>query len=388
MVKKRIISLVLMVVLSLTLVSMAAADGYQWDVAFDPRHYGFTEIDWSTYPPFPSNGGYFSTTEVFKEDLYIVVNSLGDFLNGGQLYRSPDGEDWEAVTEPGFGYNNMGGWDMKVFRNQLYVNLFSLVYEPGVIMRSPDGENWEAVSNSWEGSSIMVPDKLGVFKGNVYVTSFKYPVFTGSFGPAELWRSPNGDPGTWELVREFGEFSWHTNGLDEYKGMLYMSVQDHGSPITIWRSSDGNNWEEVVGDGFAGILGVQENLNSGGDFVIHQDWFYFSVGPDIFRTKNGMDWELVMAGGFGNPENEQIYALASNLGKLYAVTNNFATGCEVWMSQRGDPGTWVQVSDSAFGSSEPQYNQAAYEAITFKDGLYIGTDSDAWFGKLWKLEHP
>lgn len=386
MVNKRLFSISLAMILCLTLVSLAAAaEEYEWEVALDPGEFGFSPIDWDAGT---GTGGSFSATEVFKDNLYVVVNSLGqDFgLNGGQIYRTPDGVAWEAVTPPGFGYSNIGGWDMKVFQDQLYVNLFSFIFEPGVILRSPDGVNWEAVSNSWEESPIQNPDKIGVFKGMVYVTAFQHPIFIGN-APAELWRSPNGDPDTWEKVREFGVYTWHTNGLDEYKGMLYMSVQDSEGPITIWRSQDGLDWQMVVSDGFASILGVEKNLNNGGDFMIHEDWLYFSVGPDIFRTKNGTEWELVMVGGFNNSDNHMIYALASHLGDMYAFTNNL-NGCEAWMSPNGDAGTWIRISENAFGSSESWLNQYAYEATSFKGELYIGTDSDAWFGFLWKLVHP
>ncbi len=387
--QKRFWIWIIAVILSLALSGIASAVGQDWQVAFDPRDYGFGPVDWSY-----GAGGYLSTTEVFKENLYIVVNSFGEGWTdpnhvklGGKIIRSPDGANWEAVTPAGFGFNNIGSWDMKAFGDELYVSLFALFpEEPGVIMRSADGIHWEAVSNSWEGGLIRVPDKVGVFKGMIYISAFKEPFWGGSYGPAELWRSPTGDPGTWEKVREFGDATWHTNGLDIYKGMLYMSVQDDSGPITIWRSPDGLNWQEVVSDGFQNIS-PYEGVKNGGDFAIHQDWLYFSNGPDILRTKNGTDWEMVMEGGFGNPGNFQIYAMGSYLGSLYAVANNLG-GVEAWMSPSGDPGTWVQISESAFGSSETWFNQLAYEATVFKGDLYVGTDSYDWLGMLWKLPNP
>jgi hypothetical protein len=382
MFKKFTYVIVLAVMLSLMVASLASArQSSTWELSFNPLDFGFKDLDWYANPP---GGGWIGTMGVFKQELYIFVSSIG----GAKIFHSADGVTWEAVTGTGLNEMNWVSWDMTVFGEELYIPVFSYAYEPGLILRTADGETWETVSNSWEGSLITNPDKMGAYKGMVYVTAFQYPIFAGS-GPAQLWRSSNGDPNSWELVEEFGQEAWHTNGLDEYQGMLYISVQENEKNITIWRSPTGDpgSWEMVVDDGFQNVA-PYEGIKNGGEFCVFQGWLYFTNGPDILRTHDGLNWELVEAGGFGDVNNSQVTSLIPYQGDLYAFTLNNSTGIEVWSSPTGETGTWTQINEDAFG--DVLHNHISYQGdqAVFKGKLFVGTDQyDTWLGGVWKLSH-
>ena len=84
--------------------------------------------------------------EAFDNNLYTAVAC---YPTGVQVYRSPDGSNWKAVSEPGFGIDPRlyVSWDMFVYKGDLYMGAHDLASHevPGRIMRSRDGLTWETV---------------------------------------------------------------------------------------------------------------------------------------------------------------------------------------------------------------------------------------------------
>lgn len=367
----------------------------QWEMVFDPIEYGYKPVNYDDL----SGGAQILALEVFQKNLYLCVVS-GD---GGQLYRTADSKNWETVGTPGFGYNSVGCNDMTVFNDKLYISLWKLGLHyaeiPAIILRSTDGVTFETVSNSQDGSPVYNPNKLREFNGMLYVTS---PNSNNRF---ELYRSKTGDAGTWELAAYRSEF-YLGNDLETYKDMLYAAaVNDSDNTVKILRSSDGLNWDVVVDDAFQSILEDGTN-NQGGDFHVHKGKLFFTTfnwsldpegnwipnGGQIYTTKNGTDWEIVMQDGFGDPHNTYISGITTYLGNLYAWTTNDSTGCEVWKSRTGESETWVQVNADGFNYGIRNVNSWNDTAqAVFQDEWYIagfdGTE-DSRIGMVWKLAHP
>ena len=368
MFKKATIVFSLAMILCLAVSGLASARQSlpQWEVAFDPIDYGYTPVDYENW----TGGAQTYNLVVFKEYMYTCIIST----NGGQLYRTSDGKNWEATGQNGFGVDAIGCQDLFVFQDKLF---FSTWYGRQII-RTADGVNFEIVSNGDEGSPIDGPRDFIEFKGMLYVTSTE-----DDDGFSDLWRSPSGDPGTWESAGDLGNNYIAGWALVSFKGMLYISLHDDWNEnVKILRSPDGVQWEVVVADGWQSLLqdGTKNNganiwVDGANLYAATYNWNYvdpenwITNGAQLYVTKNGVDWELVMQGGFGSPDNSNITGVIPYHGAVVAFTANGVTGCEAWMSVTGKPGTWIQVNEDGFGYG--LRNGETDEQVVFKGDLYV-----------------
>jgi len=149
-------------------------------------------------------------------------------------------------------------------------------------------------------------------------------LYAGTFGrqPA-LWRSPTGDPGTWELVwQDTREGS--IRDLCEHDGRLYIAITRE-----------------------------------------------FQVPPlpgEVYVT-DGQTVQLVNGDGFGNPNNVGVFALASFNGWLYAGTINVLEGYELW--KLAGPGGDDAPRPIITGGGPSSANQAVTEMRVFNGQLYV-----------------
>ena len=58
-------------------------------------------------------------------------------------------------------------------------------------------------------------------------------------------------------------------------------------------------------------------------------------GGQIWRSSNGVDWSLVMQGGFDDVNNGRPYGLIVADKALYVVFSNSVTGAQVWRTFDG-----------------------------------------------------
>jgi hypothetical protein len=282
-------------------------------------------------------------------------------------------------------------WDMAVFQDQLYLAVLwgdSL----SAIFRTPDGINWEKVvagdlpgPNSWE---IW---KLGIFKGMLYISAVGYTETDNAYN--QIWRTPSGDVGSWELVEEIPNMPYFASFVT-YKGALY-GISDWSNneywetiPTQVWRTFNGVDWEPVVMDGF----GNPNNIN-GGDFEVFGKYLYAAIGSEpessggeVYRTLDGLVWEQVVTGGAGNLNNYKFDGLISYLGDLYAYSVNSVDGCQVFRSKDGL--NWTQVNESGWGNPLDISSHLGAAQAVFHDDLYMGTYSDWWQSRVVRLVHP
>lgn len=375
-----------------------------WEVAFDPGEF--------------TTGTYYMvhSVEEYKGDLYVVAGDAQWFHWGepsempGQVFRSPDGKNWQPASEPGFGLgavDDMCGtntydtaWDMTVFNDKLYVLPFESCYNrPGVIQRSSDGATWEVVATTeefglaWEDMGTMYYGqfhKFGVMNGWLYVGIDTYDLET-AFTTALVFRSPTGDPGTWEKVVTLpgwggaGSFHFFRGALYLASDSVYYSPDWTPAPDQIWRTLDGVNWEMVVGDGFG-----NPGTDSLGGFADYKGYLYVgtgmpgSTGGQIWRTRDGLAWEPVVMDGFGNPLDEKVDGLVVYLGDLYAYTVNYTEGGSVFRTS--DALTWTRVNEPGWGNPTHLASHLESDQVVFKDDLYMGVVGPQ--GVLMKLVHP
>ena len=254
--------------------------------------------------------------------------------NGGQLWRSPDGLTWQRVVPNGFGDpTNAEVFRLTVFGNHLYASTWSYSdVHGGEVWRSASGNtnDWsKVVSNGFEDAANAVVASFAV------LTNYLYAGTLNDATGGEIWRTNNGE--TWQQVNldGFGDpGAWVISSLAAFDEYLYASVR--GDTLQVWRC----------------------------------------------RRCNGTDWQQVISDGFGNPATNKASALEALGNALYLVVGNYSTGMEVWRTENGFE--WSQIGSAGFGDSN---NRAPYwdnSVLAFDDRLWIGAWNNANGGEIWK----
>jgi sugar lactone lactonase YvrE len=263
---------------------------------------------------------------------------------------APGVPGWKQVNINGFG-DRRNGWisSLTSFQGALYAT----GYQSYVWRMAPDG-TWSQVSTLGFGDSTNSEiDAMAVFNGHLYAATFTF-----------VCDDPDCD-------------TWHTNGPQ------------------FWRTADGTTWENVTPPGSigSGYRWVPTMLSAGGYlYTALARGDQNSLGGEIWRTADGQNWQQVAAGGFKNdPYNTDVLSLAEYNGYLYAGTRHGdwqndahpdgPLGGEIW---RYDGTTWTQVNNSGFGDLEAHRVE---KLIVFNNALYayvshvVGTSKGA---EIWR----
>lgn len=308
--------------------------------------------------------------------------------SGGQLWRA-DGASaggWSAVTTDGFGDRNNGGINhLLVYGGQLYAgtwnwNSATNSSTGGQIWRSADGTHWTRLISAGFGAAANGEIfRFAEFNGALYATTWSYSEGRGG----EIWRSTTGNSGSWTRVVNNG-FGDPNNvvalSLAVFDGALYAGTLNTAVGGQIWRSADGFTWEPVNASGFG--YGSNWAVSA---LAAFDGWLYAHVRDrgEIWRcqTCNGTDWQRVVLPGFGNAASTRAGALEATNDTLYAVMGNYSTGLEVWRTHDGL--AWQQVGFGGFGDSN---NRAPFwdnSVLAEGEQLWVATWNQAHGGEIW-----
>jgi hypothetical protein len=160
------------------------------------------------------------------------------------------------------------------------------------------------------------------------------------------------------------------------------------------------DWSQVNNNAF-GLPAVDGSYDNeeGFEVLVYNDQLYVgqeadnTLGARLWRTRAGItvpvdqsDWEEVAADAGGNPfgdpdkiQNDHIDSLAEFNGYIYVSTANHTSitqkGTPVYRSADGSSGSWIQVNDAGFGSTQNE---------NFKDMIVYQTGgSDYLCGGTW-----
>ena len=348
-----------------------------------------------------------SSLAVFNDHLYAGTYKLAG--HGAQIWRMDAPGQWTGVMTDGFGKGyNIGIDDLVTFKGKLYAGVWnSTPYPPytdtgGEIWRSSDGDAWEAVMTGGFGdrynAEVMT---LGVFDDHLFAATWSY---TSTHG-AEIWRSATGDADDWTRVVNNGLGSTSDSAVIDMlsvNGYLYASTYNwdraarvsHGA--SIWRTADGEHWERVVSGGFSdannyiiqGMTVFNGNLYAG-----TQNWdpheHHYNQGQ-LWRCSissgcdENSDWIEITGNGFGDADNYSIEKLIVVNNMLYAITGNRHAGMQVWHSATGDAGDWQQIGFGGFGDANNYSTYYGHGVASFNNDLYIGTVNRANGGEVWQ----
>jgi len=322
-----------------------------------------------------------SALEAFNGELYA---GAANWSEGARVWRTADGDTWAAVSEPGFSsiYSNTNGAivDMVVHDGQLYAGT-GWPGSGGQVWRSPSGSTWEAVTADGFGdSNNTAVSNFAIFENMLYAG-------TNNDSGAQIWRSDSGSSGSWTKVVTNGLGSPDANqvtGFAVFEGALYAAIETgQGGDAQVWRTTNGTDWTPVVTDGF----GDPDNTSTGG-FAEFGGFLYLgtlndTTGGQIWRSNDGTAWTQAMGDGFGDTNNGKVESLFAFGGQLYAAINNETTGMEVWKS--GDGLNWQQINPDGFGDSSNSSTLWSSSTVEWKHGLYIGTWNGANGGEVWMM---
>jgi hypothetical protein len=235
------------------------------------------------------------------------------------------------------------------------------------------------------------------FKGHLYVGTRSCPL-----KGCEIWRF---DGNTWEQVvnggfddsSNFAAWSVEVFNNHIYVGTINCDKSKNGY-CQIWRSSDGENWEKVVNNGFKYFETTKQTNNERvWSMKVYKDHLYVGTlnlprvlkhkGCQLWKTSNGTTWERVKlpyGDGFGEIRNIGISSMEIYDDWLYIGTANtfHHHGFEIWKFNGND---WIPVigdevpgvkwnprhkRNDGFGD---KYNFYAYTMINVSNKLWVGT---------------
>lgn len=424
---KRVINLLIIVsflVLSMHRYSMAE----QWEKVVEK---GFGD---------PSND-YAWSMAAFRGKLYVGTLN---FLKGAEIWCSSSGEQdtWERVYNARSSLFNLGVRSLYADGDRA---IYACTYNTGgaEILRSVNGRRWTQVKKSRGSESQDNNTVRGIIRFGDYLYGG-----AGSNG-AQLYRSKNGlnwklvetnpidafestkvlDPNTGEMLINnllIGElavfkdklyaFTW-TRDLD-MRNLAGQNIKDISTLIPdspggfeVWRSSDGTNWEKVVGldDSYGNGMGFCLH-NSGSlandavtSVAVFNDQLYLGTqsnygNSSIWRTENGTEWvEVLDFFSLGERFNFYVWRMIPFEDKLFIGTLNVAllnvplviagvTGAQIWTSDSGDPGTFFNVVHNGFDGEtltfkgrEMPKNYGIRSFCILNDTLFAGTATIASF---------
>ena len=307
-----------------------SADGESW-----------SQIN-SFNPPLPESDKdirFMETSGQDEEFLYIGIMEYGSNEGDGGLYRSADGTNFQRINGPGSGFDlttSIAGLAVNETRGIKYLYTSTRSQRGAQVWRIP----YDATSG-WE----KVLDLASVdprFTGITYIYDWKDMIYVAALpsrpGGCEVFQSVSGDPGTWTRAAGVGN-GWGKSvdsiaAMIEFNGFLYAAA--------------GNN----------------------------------KAGGQIWRTPDGQQWQQVVSNGLGNPKNQEAHRLAVAQGKLWVVFYSEASmSAQVWRSDDGLQ--FVQSNLDGFG--DPGIIGGRQRIIEFKGTVYWGGSKPSTGAQIWRI---
>jgi len=267
------------------------------------------------------------------------LHSVGPFLYAG-------------MEGSGKIFRSSDGWNWEEVVQTDSYRVYGIMSFKGEIFAgtdSPRAEVWKSKNGKeWIKSASLPPDQQGI----ISIGTFRDQLYVGT-SQSKIFRSSEGNQ--WEEVAILREVDFHdwVRFIVEFKGNVYAGTE-HGY---IYRSSDGKNWKEIGGMvrkdrkvfGIRAAAAFKESLYIGS--ITH---------GEIWKTRDGLKWELIFD-SMPDREGGYVGSMAEFNGNLYAGIRT-SSG---FVFRTVDGKNWEEV-----GNISPH----SIEAMTvFKNHLYAGT---------------
>lgn len=335
-----------------------------------------------------STTGEITALESFNNYLYAGTHNPIDpepLFDGAQIFRSPDGLTWNAVTQPGFGNAHdiapPAILDFAVFKGFLYAGTGR--GNASQLWRSSNGTIWAPM----DVTGFSDPDNVNITALVEYGGKL-YAGVTNQVSGVQIWSSSTGDNNSWtkQTTPTLPEMASSVTGFAVFNGALYAAVEfESNSPVQVWRSY-GGAWTSVISDGF----GDSDNTLTGG-MVVFGGYLYLgsgntSSGAQLWRTSDGEVWTSTITAAFGDANNVKAEMVIVYENQLYVSVKNTATGMEIWRSADGS--IWEQVNQDGFGDNNNAATNWSNASAKFSNQLYVGTVNIIDGGEVWRMQPP
>lgn len=234
---------------------------------------------------------------------------------------------------------------------------------------SPDWEYYSSVAGDWSDIVTEVDGTAGFTQdGGVDWMSGNVPSWTNN--------TVNGINAYW--IRAKAE---SIVDVISPVGSYIIPFQNVTKPRSPDRIIEGTTHEFVSQSGFG---------DSNNDYIfaleVFDDYLYAgtskpsSTGGELWRSNDGLSWNQVSSDGFGDNANIYLTDMEVAGEYLYIGTKN-SSGAEVWRSTNGTG--FSQVNDNGFGDSN---NLVVEQLIVFNDYLYASTYNNTSGTEVWRCD--
>lgn len=338
-----------------------------------------------------NNNGFGSPNNLYTWSLqpfkgYLFASTYNP-VDSGEIWRY-DGNSWTQVADDGFGnLNNQGMRTLLDFGGYLYAGTLNEV-DGAELWRSVDGVTWEPLVVGGFGDIRNIS-----IRGMLQFQDYIYVGLQSQQGDgAEIWRSLDGQ--NWQQVYSDSPDNDSAHSFAIFKGQLYAGIRNSSQGFSLVRSTDGVNFEFVVG----GDSNTPAGLTSSNNLTPY-DLHTFSftspltglpderlfigvgnwvTGAAVYRTADGVNFTAVTTDGFGNRSNKFAWRFHSFRGDLWLGLSNadiLKDGANVWRAVNGL--NWQQMvgndglyAPAGFGN---QTNWGVRSFATYDKKLYLGT---------------
>ena len=279
----------------------------------------------------PNNQGA-RTMMDFNGALYTGVWNMED---GAQLWRTDNGVDWSVIVTDGFGdASNESIRALAEYKGYFYAGTHN---PKGIaqLWRTSDGDNWERVAIDNFDTTNSSFHCLMVFDGSLYAAT------RNTIKGAQLWRSEDGV--TFEpVVGNVRDGAVMPSGFGDrqtaaimhtavFQGKMYIGTLNFRDGFDMRRMDSDLNFEKVGEDGF----GYGGCADYAWRFMVFDGYLWMGglnmcTGGTIWRTLNGDDWEQLVGedstltppvlGGFGDESNWGIRTMEVYEDRIYFGT--------------------------------------------------------------------
>jgi hypothetical protein len=255
-------------------------------------------------------------------------------------------------------------------------------WAPGGQVWSYDGNTWVIIHKSKAGRPyVQAATALAVLGNDLYVG------LSLSDGTCEVWRTDGKGKAPYRWTKVSGtadinqKYTYSVSSMAVLKGNLYCGTLNNSTGCRIWKYN-GSTWMPVVGQGPAGSptgpgFGSKENYaalamtsSASGDLYVGTGR---NNGGEVWRL-SGSSWTKLNNPGFGSANNYNINVLVFFKNSLYAGTENYTTGAQVWKYVGPGPANWKAIGRNGMGDPK---NRSVTSAALFGNParLYFITEN-------------